>query len=159
MAKGEISPRFVGKVDQDLAAARANLVQHIADMRAMLANGESTEVVFMHFAQTMLRETNAFHLSIMFAAATLTLTQREEAPKTRSNWPADDVLRSADGRGGHASLEIEVNGARYVLAAFNARSHIWHISPINQQAFDTGLLAITAETLHDPGITRKHPRR
>lgn len=86
MAKGEISPRFVGKVDQDLAAARSNLVQHIADMRAMLDDGEATEVVFMHFAQTMLRGTNAFHLAIMFAAAVLTLTERQARENTTTGF-------------------------------------------------------------------------
>jgi hypothetical protein len=87
MAKGEISPRFVGKVDQDLAAARVNLVQHVADMRKMLADGESTEVVFMHFAQTMLRETNAFHLAIMFAATTLTLAEQKPEDQTFPDAP------------------------------------------------------------------------
>lgn len=86
MTKGEISPRYVGKVDQDLAAARTNLVQHVADFRKMLDDGESTEVVFMFFAQTMLRETNAFHLAIMFSAAVLTLTERETKEETTTGF-------------------------------------------------------------------------
>lgn len=78
MTGGEISPRFVGKVDQDLAAARANLAIHVPEIRARLEAGESPEVAFLFFAQTMLRETNAYHLAVMFAASVLTLAERHE---------------------------------------------------------------------------------
>lgn len=84
MTKGEINPRHVGKVDQDLAAARSNLTLHIADFRRMLDQGETTEVVFLHFAQTMLRETNQFHTAIMFSAAVLTLVE-----ESARGFPAD----------------------------------------------------------------------
>lgn len=83
---GEINPRYVGKVDQDLAAARSNLTIHTAEFRARLDTGEAPEVVFMHFAQTMLRETNAFHLAIMLSAAVLTSTEREAREKTTTGF-------------------------------------------------------------------------
>lgn len=83
---GEINPRHVGKVDQDLAAARSNLAIHVADFRTRLDDGEAPEVVFLHFAQTMLRETNAFHLAIMFAASVLTLTERKAKEDTTTGF-------------------------------------------------------------------------
>lgn len=79
MMKGEINPRHVGKVDQDLAAARANLAVHVPEIRARLATGETPEVAFLFFAQTMLRKTNAHHLAIMFSAAVLALAEAQSS--------------------------------------------------------------------------------
>lgn len=86
MEKGEISPRYVGKVDQDLATARANLAIHVPEIRARLAAGETPEVVFLFFAQTMLRETHAHHLAIMFAASVLALAKHKDREDTTTGF-------------------------------------------------------------------------
>lgn len=86
MTKHSIPARFVGKVDQDLTTARANLEQHLEDFARFHAQGDAPETVFAGFAAAMLRETNPYHLAIMFSAAVLTLFEREQqTEKDRSS--------------------------------------------------------------------------
>jgi hypothetical protein len=161
-----IPPEHVGEMDQQYAKAKANLALHVEDFRDKLGQGDAAETVVLGFAQEILRSRPNTHLAFMLATAVMALIQQAEGATGSApglDWPQEDIaggspLRSADGRGGHAGLEFEINGARFVLAAFNRRNHIWHISPINQQAFDTGLLAIAREALHDTEIVKKRPR-
>jgi hypothetical protein len=162
----KIPPEHIAEMDQQYAKAKANLGLHIADFREKLTQGDAPETVVLGCAQELLRGRPNTHLAFMFATALMALTQADgnAFSRPRLDWPQEDPaggspLRSADGHGGHASLEFEINGARFVLAAFNRRNHVWHISPINQQAFDTGLLAISCEVLHDAEIVKKVPRR
>jgi hypothetical protein len=161
-----IPPEHVSEMDQQYAKAKANLVFHVADFQSKLAQGDAPETVVLGCGQEFLRARPNTHLAFMLATAIMALVQRTEGAsdsKIGLDWPQEDPaggspLRSTDGLGGHASLEFEINGARFVLAAFNRRNHVWHISPINQQAFDTGLLSITREALHDAEIVKKRPR-
>ncbi len=157
-----IPARHVAKVDQDYATARSNLRLHVADVQKFLDRGDSPETAFVGFAQALL-PTGPYHLAVMLAAAVVQLVQSNTAvPRAGGNWPearpdGRSPLRVTDGNA-WSGLEIEVNGARWVLAAYNRDNHIWHISPINQQACDTGLLQITRDVLHDAETVRKYPR-
>lgn len=82
----ELPPRFVGKIDQDLAAARANLRLHLQDFEKFLNQGDAPEVVFAGFAQAMLRDTNPHHLAIMFSAAVLTLFEHGQREETTTGF-------------------------------------------------------------------------
>lgn len=72
------------KVDQDLATARNNLRINVEEMRALLTKGDPVEKVFIGFAKAVYdgRERYGYaHMAIMIAAAVLTLTQNEDAPR------------------------------------------------------------------------------
>lgn len=86
MAKHSIPARFVGKVDQDLTTARANLEQHLEDFARFREQGDAPETVFAGFAAAVLRETNPHHLAIMFSAAVLTLFERGQREETTTGF-------------------------------------------------------------------------
>lgn len=154
-----IPPEHVGEMDQQYAKAKANLTQHVEDFCDKLGQGDATETVVLGFAQEILKSRPNTHLAFMLATAIMALAQPPSVsadPRFPTTWPK---LRSADGRGGHGSLQIEINGAFFVLAAYNVEEQLWHISPINGQAHDTGLLALPLEVLHDPAVVRKVRRR